>query len=142
MDNENNERPELKGAPSIGLNFLEYVDEINKKYFNNGTKMAVHSFALAVGMQLGERLPREQWGGHQPGSQFSTYDGIKGIIEIFRINGDLSEEITPVLVASEYINGGLNWLKQIGFETGSDESFRELASAFPHLTEHKEVAGN
>ena len=138
MDNEENVRPELKGAPSIGVTFLEYVDEINEKYFNKGTKMAIHSFALAVGIQLGERMSREEYGTYQPGSQFSTYDGVKGIIEVFRINGDLDNGMTPVAVASEYINGGLNWLKQIGFETGSDESFRKLSSAFPHLTELKD----
>lgn len=133
MDNEETVRPELKGAPSIGIIFLEYVDEINQKYFNNGTKQAVHSFAMAVGIQLGKRMPREEYGKNQPGSQFSAMDGIRGIIEIFRINGDLDNDMTPVLVASEYINGGLKWLKEIGFETGSDESFDKFRSAFPHL---------
>lgn len=133
MEEENDVRPELRGAPSIALNLVDYIDEINAKYFANGTKMKVHSFALAVGLQLGKRLERENWGGHTPGSQFSTYDGISGIIEIFRINGDLEDGVTPVLVASEYINGGLNWLREIGFETGSEDSFHQFTSAFPHL---------
>lgn len=135
MEGEENVRPELRGAPSIAMNLVEYIDEINAKYFGDGIKKNVHSFALAVGLQMGKRLKREEWGGHTPGSQFSTYDGISGIIEIFRINGDLDEGLTPVLVASEYINGGLSWLKEIGFETGSEESFSELTSTFPHLVE-------
>ena len=128
----------------ISGHLYEYVDEIHLKVFHEECdKKDVHQFALAAGIAADRRLPRSEFkaeGDHpevNPGSQLATHDGIKGIITLISLQGGLGES-KPSEVVSEYINGGLEFLREISFEDQDDESTARFLEEFPHLSDEEE----
>ena len=139
------------GAVVIAGQLYEYVDLLGSKMFairsggseENFQKKAVHQFALGVGLAGGLKLPREEWtegenSVHEnadphpeanPGSQLATHENIEAILQLIAISGEPANNQT----VSEYINGGLNWLKEIEYETQSDESLDKFFEKFPHI---------
>lgn len=143
MAGDNNEF-DLTGACSISGHLYGYVDDLFIKAFNSeGDKKGVQQFALAVGIASDSRLPRSEFkaeGEHKevnPASQLATYDGIEGILTLLSLQGSIGD-LQPVKVISEYMNGGLEFLKGISFENQDEDSMAIFLEAFPHLSDEEE----
>ena len=146
------------GTVAIAGQLYEYVDLLGSKMFatNSGTaeenfqKKAVHQFALSVGIAGELRLPRADWttginsqegadphSESNPASQLATHENIEAILQLIATSG----KDANVQTVSEYINGGLEWLKEIRFETQKEESLDQFFEKFPHIKgEGAEVA--
>ena len=147
--------PEINngGAVAIAGQLYEYVDLLGSKMFATKSgnpeesfqKKAVHQFALSVGIAGELILPREDWttgtnSVHEdaephpesnPGSQMATHENIDAILQLIAASG--RHDVVNAQVVSEYINGGLNWLKEIKYETQSEESLDKFFEKFPHI---------
>jgi hypothetical protein len=149
------------GAVAIAGQLYEYVDLLGSKMFatksgsddENFQKKAVHQFALSVGIAGNFILLKKDWTvgvnsaaedatphpESNPGSQLATHENIEAILQLIAASG---RDTVNVQVVSEYINGGLLWLKEIGFETQEEESLAKFFEIFPHIKgEGAEAAG-
>mgnify|MGYP006121817559 CR=1 FL=1 len=135
---------DLSGAVQISGHLYKYVDDILRKVFHEeGNKGDVHQFALAVGIASDNRLPRSQFKADledvasHPGNQLATYSNIEAIVSLISLQGSIGES-TPNEVISEYINGGLVYLKGISFEEQDKDAMASFIEDFPHLAEEGE----
>ncbi len=135
---------DLSGAIGISGHLYDYVDVLVSKVFHDeGGKKEVHQFALAVGIASDNRLPRSQFKADgdnveiNPGSQLATHDNIKAIVSLVSLQGSIGES-KPNEVISEYINGGLEYLKGISFEEQDKDAIASFIEDFPHLVEEEE----
>ena len=138
--------PEINttGALQIAGQLYEYVDVLGEKMFGqNHMKKDVHQFALAVGIAGNKILESEHYVetpsttiGYpnplprtNPASQLATYDDIEAILSLIAASGKEANAQT----ASEYVNGGLQFLKEIGYENQTEESLDRFFEIFPHI---------
>jgi hypothetical protein len=129
----------LTGAPGIAGHLYDYVGVLQNKVFIGSTQQNVMQFALAVGLKSNNRLPKKDWNAGSdgktktyPGSQFSTYNGAKGIAVLLESLSELGKDSVTSNV-EEFINGGLTLLKNIKFEELSIDSWESFYAEFPHI---------
>jgi len=129
----------LTGAPGIAGHLYDYVGVLQKKVFIGSTQQNVMQFAFAVGVKSNNRLPKKDWNAGSdgktkayPGSQFSTYDGAKGIAVLLESLSELGKDSVTANV-EEFISGGLTFLKNIKFEELSTDSWENFYAEFPHI---------
>ena len=127
------------GAVSISGHLYEYVDVLKNKVFLDSDKKTIHQFALAVGIAADRKLPRSKFekGGEDnkelyPGSQLATHDNIEAIVTLLDLQGNIGQS-KPNEIVSEYINGGLELLEGMSFESQNEESREKFLQEFPHL---------
>ena len=130
----------MSGAVGISGHLFDYVDTLREKVFLDSDKKAIHQFALAVGIASNRKLERSKFqakGEHpevNPGSQLATHDNISAIINLLSLQGSIGDS-KPSEVVSEYINGGLELLRDISFEEQSEESQDAFLEQFSFLVE-------
>ena len=131
---------DLSGAIGISGHLYDYVEILQTTVFIGSNLKEIHQFALSIGIALPRKLVRSQFrsvdeGGTDlhPGSQFATHSNITGILNMLSVSGMLNDDQKPNEQISEYINGGLEFLKEIKFEEQTDSSYQLLFEALPHL---------
>ena len=131
---------DMSGAVGISGHLFDYVDTLRDRVFLDSDKKAIHQFALAVGIASDRKLERSKFrteGDHpdvNPGSQLATHDNISAIISLLSLQGSIGDS-KPSEVVSEYINGGLELLRDISFEEQSEESQDSFLEHFSFLVE-------
>ena len=129
---------DLSGAVGISGHLYDYVDVLQTKVFLDSDKKSIHQFALAVGIASDRKLEREKFQAEgdipelNPGSQLATHDNISAILSLLALQGSIGDS-KPSELVSEYINGGLELLRDISFEEQSEESQDAFLEQFPHL---------
>ena len=129
---------DLSGAVGISGHLYDYVDKLQEKVFLDSDKKSIHQFALAVGIASDRKLERKKFQAEgdfpevNPGSQLATHDNISAILSLLALQGSIGDS-KPSELVSEYINGGLELLRDISFEEQSEESQDAFLEQFPHL---------
>ena len=129
---------DMSGAVGISGHLFDYVDTLREKVFLDSDKKAIHQFALAVGIAANRKLERPEFRAEgdspevNPGSQLATHENISAIINLLTLQGSIGKS-KPSEVVSEYINGGLELLKDVSFEDQTEDSQEAFLEQFPHL---------
>ena len=129
---------DLSGLVAISGHLYEYVDTLQEKVFIDSDKKTVHQFALAVGITAERRLKKSEHKAQgdivesNPGSQLPTHENIEAIVTLLSLQGSLGES-KPNDVITEYINGGLQFLREISFENQDEDSQASFLAKFPFL---------
>ena len=130
----------MSGAVSISGHLFDYVDTLRERVFLDSDKKEIHQFALAVGIASNRKLGRSKFQAKgenpevNPGSQLATHDNISAIISLLSLQGSIGDS-KPNELVSEYINGGLELLRDISFEDQSEESQDSFLEQFSFLVE-------
>ena len=131
---------DMSGAVSISGHLFDYVDTLRDRVFLDSDKKEIHQFALAVGIASNRKLERSKFQAKgenpevNPGSQLATHDNISAIISLLSLQGSIGDS-KPSELVSEYINGGLELLRDISFEDQSEESQDSFLEQFSFLVE-------
>ena len=131
---------DMSGAVSISGHLFDYVDTLRERVFLDSDKKEIHQFALAVGIASNRKLERSKFQAKgenpevNPGSQLATHDNISAIISLLSLQGSIGDS-KPSELVSEYINGGLELLRDISFEDQSEESQDSFLEQFSFLVE-------
>ena len=111
---------DTSGTPFVSGHLFEYVNTLQDKVFLDSEKGTIHQFAIAVGIASDRTVPYDQFqeaegiSKRNPGNQLATYDNIEAVLTLLELQGSLDSG-KPNQVISEYLNGGLELLKEIEF---------------------------
>ena len=133
---------DMSGAVGISGHLFDYVDTLKDRVFLDSDKKVIHQFALAVGIASDRKLERSKFRAEgdspevNPGSQLATHENISAIINLLSLQGSIGDS-KPSEVVSEYINGGLELLKDASFEDQTEDSQEVFLEQFPFLIEEE-----
>ena len=109
---------DTKGTLNVAGHLKSFVQTFKEAHFPPETEdKEVHLFMISVGISFSFRLPSSEWkkgntsAKSHPGSHINTIDETTALAYILWNRGDLSSNEKLNKVLSEYLNGGLEWLK-------------------------------
>jgi hypothetical protein len=125
------------GTLAVSGHLQPIVKNLKKHLFPADTQdKVVHLFAISIGIEKHQRLELSDWkkgdanAKSNPGSHINTIGEIKGLEIILKMRGDLDDGKQLNTVLNEYLNGGLNWLRNEEIDKGNIDV---LLEKMPHL---------